>query len=103
MRIRKGDTVKIMKGKDRGKTGPILRVDVSAMKVVVEGLNRFKKHVRPRKQGEKGQIVEIARPLPIANVQLVCPSCNKTVRVGFEVKDGVKKRYCKKCKNILEK
>ncbi|MEK7543188.1 MAG: 50S ribosomal protein L24 [Patescibacteria group bacterium] len=103
MKIRKGDTVKIMKGKDRGKTGKVSYVNLDAMKITVEGLNMFKKHKKPRKQGEKGQIVEVARPINQSNVQFVCPTCNNAVRIGVQEKDGKRVRYCKKCKNILEK
>lgn len=103
MNIRKGDTVKIMKGKDRGKTGAVIRVFRDEGRVSVENLNVVKKHVRPKKQGEKGQVVGVPRPLSLSNVQIICSSCNRPVRVGFEMRDGKKVRYCKKCKAALEK
>lgn len=101
MKIRKGDTVRIMVGKDAGKSGKILHVYSTINKVLVEGLNLFKKHRRPRKQGEKGEIVSVARPLRVANVSLVCSNCNKPVRVGYKI-EGLKKiRTCKKCQNKI--
>ncbi len=103
MKIKKGDTVKIMIGKDSGKAGKIMKVDASNLTIVVEGLNLFKKHMRPRKQGEKGQIVNLPRPLYISKVMLICPSCKKAARVGFRLeKDGeIKVRYCKKCQSSI--
>jgi len=101
MHIKKGDTVKITVGKDRGKTGKVTSVDAKLGKLHVEGLNLYKKHVRPRKQGEKGEIVSVARPLDVSNVAIICPNCNKQTRVG-QRKDGEKKvRYCAKCKGAI--
>lgn len=98
MKLKKGDSVKILSGKDRGKTGTILHAMPNADKVVIDGLNVFKKRSRPRNQGEKGQTVLVPRPLPASRVMLVCSSCKRPTRVGFRV-DGAKKvRYCKKCK-----
>lgn len=100
MKIKKNDTVKIIKGKDNGKSGKVIRVLRKENKVVVEGLNLFKKHLRPRRQNEKGQIVQVPRPINVSNVMLVCPSCKKPTRVGY-VFEGEgrrsKKRLCKKC------
>ena len=98
MNIKKGDSVKIIAGKDRGKTGKILNVLTKEGRVSVEGINVYKKHVRPRKQGEKGEIVSLVRPLQVSNVQIICPSCSKSVRVGFRVNGAIKTRFCKKCK-----
>ena len=97
IKIKKGDTVKIIAGKDRGKTGVIFRVLTVRNKVMIEGLNVVKKRSRPRKQGEKGQTVEVPRPLATSNVMIICSSCKEATRVGFRM-DGAKKvRYCKKC------
>ncbi len=98
MKIKKGDTVKIMKGKDRGKTGLVVRAYPEDGKIMVEGLNLFKKRSRPKKQGEKGQMVEVPRPLPASKVMLVCGNCKKTTRAGFRMEGPRKVRYCKKCK-----
>lgn len=101
MRIKKGDTVQILTGKDKGKTGKVLSVFPSRERVVVEGLNILKKHRKPRKQGEKGQIVEMASPMQISNVSLVCPNCNKTTRVGYGTEGDTKRRMCKKCRTSI--
>ncbi|MEK7512772.1 MAG: 50S ribosomal protein L24 [Patescibacteria group bacterium] len=97
MRIKKGDTVKIIAGKDRGKTGKVQHIDRDGDRISVEGLNLFKKHVRPRRQGEKGEVVQVVRPMRISNVMLVCPSCVKPTRVGARFENDRKVRVCKKC------
>jgi len=97
MKIRKGDTVKILRGKDRAKTGKVVRILEKEGRVAVENLNVFKKHVRPRKQGEKGETVDVARPLPASNVAFFCGNCHQGVRLGFEIKDKKKVRICRKC------
>lgn len=99
MRIRKGDQIQIIAGKDRGKSGKVLRVISENSKIVVEGLNLMKKHMKPKKSGEKGQRVEIPSPISISNVMLVCPKCGKLTRVGFEISKESKLRICKKCKS----
>jgi large subunit ribosomal protein L24 len=97
MKIRKNDTIKMMAGKDSGKTGKVLKVMAGDGKVVVEGLNMMKKHTRPRREGEKGQRIEIPRAVDISNVIMVCPKCGKTVRVGYKMAGDEKSRICKKC------
>lgn len=102
MKIRKNDQVKIMTGKDKGKTGKVVSVLPKENKLVVEGINMYKKHVRGTPQQE-GRIAEIIKPITASNVSLVCPNCNKLTRVGFKVENGKKVRVCKKCnKEILE-
>ncbi len=97
MNIRKGDIVKILAGKDRGKTGKVLTSMPAEEKVVIEGLNTVNKRSRPKKQGETGQIVSVPRPIPASRVMLVCGNCKNPTRVGFR-KEGEKMvRYCKKC------
>lgn len=99
MNIKKGDQVKAIAGRDRGKTGKVLSVFASDERVIVEGLHIVKKHVRPRREGEKGQRVEIAGKANVSNVMLVCPKCGKATRVSF-IKTGKQKmRVCKKCKH----
>lgn len=100
-RIRKGDTVRVLRGKDRGKKGKILRMIPTEGRVVVEGLNLVTKHVRARRQGEKNQQVTLAAPVPIANVQLVCPQCAKGTRVGIERDQGERVRVCKQCRAFI--
>lgn len=101
MKILKGDQVKVLLGKDKGRTGEVLASFPKASKIIVKGLNMFKKHVKPQ-NGQKGGIVEKERSLLISKVALVCPSCSKSVRVGYNVdKNGVKTRICKKCQAPL--
>ncbi len=97
MRIKKGDTVLIISGKDRGKQGKVLDVFPKEEKIVVEGAAVRKKHVRPKKSGEKGQVVEKPGPMDISNVKLVCPKCGKTAKIEKKIIEGKKYRVCKKC------
>jgi large subunit ribosomal protein L24 len=103
MKIRKGDTVKILYGKERGKRGPVVAVDVKKQKVIVEGLNLYKRHLNGDGQTRTSEIVTIEKPFPISKVMLVCPVCNKATRVTVK-KDGKEiVRVCKKCgKDIAE-
>jgi large subunit ribosomal protein L24 len=96
MKLRKNDTVQVIKGKDRGKSARILRVDHATNRVIVEGLNIVKKAVKARKQNEKGGIKEIEASIAAANVMIVCKKCGPT-RIGHTIKDGVKTRTCRKC------
>lgn len=97
MRLKKGDQVKIMKGKDRGKTGSILIALHEEGKVIVDGLNLFKKRARPKRAGQKGETVLVPRPLAVANVRLVCKNCKEAVRSGYRFDGEEKVRFCKKC------
>lgn len=99
MKLKKNDTVKVISGKDKGKQGKIIQVFPVENKVVVEGVNNYKKHLKPRKQGESGQVIEFFAPLNANKVQLVCPKCGKLTRIGKQItSDGKKVRICKKCK-----
>ncbi len=99
MKIKKGDTVKLMGGKDKGKTGKVLRVFPVLGKMTIEGLNIGKKHRRPKAANQKGQVVEFPRAFPVSRAILVCPKCGKTTRVGYErSSEGVKSRKCHVCK-----
>jgi large subunit ribosomal protein L24 len=101
MKIKKGDTVKILTGKDSGKTGKILAVNPKKGKILVEGLNMFKKHRRPKKQGEKGEVIKISRPMQASNAMLVCPRCGQPTRIGYKIEANKKLRTCKKCKSTI--
>lgn len=102
MKIRKNDIVKIITGKDRGKKGKVLQVFSKENKLVVEGVNMMAKNVRPKKMGEKGQVVRYNAPTGAAKVLLFCSKCNQGVRIGFiTTKDGKKTRICRKCKNSI--
>lgn len=98
MRIKKGDTVKILSGNDKGKTGEVLSVIPKDNKIVVKGINVRKKHIKPRSQGEEGGIIPVECAIDSSVANVVCPKCGKETKVGYEVDDkGNKKRVCKKC------
>jgi len=98
MDFKKNDNVSIMTGKDKGKTAKITRVFPLAEKIIVEGVNMKKKHMKPKKSGEKGQIIQIASPIPSSNAMIVCQSCSKKTRIGKKVETkGKNIRVCKKC------
>ena len=97
MKIKKGDNVKMMSGKDRGKTGKVLAVFDSG-RLVVEGLNTIKKHTRARKQGQKGQIITKERSVSASSVALICKSCGLPTRIGYKLEKDRKVRICKKCR-----
>jgi len=100
-KIKKGDTIRIIAGKDHGKTGTVARVLSDENRVVVDGMNMRKRHVRPRASGAKGEIIQIPAPMNSSNVMIVCPKCGKATRVGYRVTDTAKARVCKKCKADL--
>jgi large subunit ribosomal protein L24 len=97
MTLRKGDNVYIRSGNDKGKTGVILSVLPLDGRVIVEGINVRKKHVRPRKQGQKGEIVRIPASFSISRVMIFCANCKKGVRAGINLDGDKKSRVCKKC------
>lgn len=97
MNIRKGDTVRVLTGKDRTKTGKVLEVMPKKQRVVVEGLNIHVRFSKPKRQGEKGQRLELPAGLSLSKVMLICPSCGKPTRVGHEVTPQGILRKCKKC------
>ncbi len=97
MKIKKNDQVLIIAGDDKGKKGKVLRSIPGSAKVVVEGANLVKKHIKPKKQGQKGQVASAPRAVSISNVKIVCPKCGKAARVGYESTGKEKYRVCKKC------
>lgn len=108
MRIHKGDKVLIISGKDKGKTGKVVKSlpacagRPSLGKVVVEDVNVKKKHTRPKKEGQKGQIIQMAMPVDVSNVKLICGKCDKPTRVGYKFLENKRKvRICKKCGNEI--
>jgi len=105
MKIKKNDNVAVIAGKDKGKTGKVLRVMPEAEKIVVEGVNLLAKHVKPRKAGEKGQKIYIPAPMHVNKVMLVCSQCGKSTRVGYRIVEGdvrqKKERICKHCKHAV--
>jgi large subunit ribosomal protein L24 len=120
MKIRKGDLVQVLSGKDRGKQGRIIEADPRKGRVMVENLNLVKKHRKPRPmkdssrmgqtQIQPGGVVELTAPLPVSNVMVVCPTCNRPSRVGYEFREDekgrrVKVRVCKRadCGEVLDR
>ena len=102
-KIRKGDEVLVITGKDKGKRGKVLRVIRKENRVVVEGVNIIKKHVKPRGMGQTGGIIQQEAPIHISNVMLICTKCGKPTRVGFRIlEDKTKVRICKKCKEVID-
>ncbi len=101
MKILKNDTVKILLGKDAGKTGKVLKVFPREDRVLVEGINVSKRHIKKTKEHEGG-IIDISKPVNISNIALICPSCKKESKVGYDIKNGVKNRICKKCKEVIK-
>jgi len=101
MKIKKGDQVKIIAGKDKGKAGKVLRVFREEKKITVEGLNIVKKHSRPKREGEKGQRIEVPGKINVSNVMLICPKCGKPARTGYKKTDAGKFRICKKCQSEI--
>ncbi len=101
MKIKKGDKVKIISGKDNGREGVVERVYKKAQKVVITGVNIYKKHVKKNDKMPQGGVVEIPRPLKVSKLMLICPKCGKTTRVGYEVEKNNKYRLCKRCKNRI--
>ena len=88
-------------GKDRGRTGKILRVLRVRERVVVDGVNMLKRHVRPRRQGQKGEVIQFASSVHVSNVELVCGSCGKATRAGYRLEGEKKIRVCKKCGSAI--
>lgn len=101
MRLKTGDTVLVTAGKDKGRTGKIERLFVKENRVLVAGINLYKK-AKKAAQGQKGGIIEFARPLPLANVALICPHCKKQTRIGMLLTKIDKARICKKCKRQID-
>lgn len=100
MKVKVGDNVAITKGKDKGKSGKIEKVLPKEMAVVVSGINMYKRHIKG-KYGQKSEIKDIVKPLPVTNITLICPKCTMKVRAGFKVEEGLKKRICKKCEQDI--
>jgi large subunit ribosomal protein L24 len=96
MKVRKGDTVIVTTGKDRGKSGTVIRAFPKTEKILIDGINVAKRHQRSRRTGQKGQIIERAFPINVSNVALKDAKTGKATRVGFKIEDGKKIRIAKK-------
>jgi large subunit ribosomal protein L24 len=97
LKIKKNDQVLIITGKDRGRKGKVLQALPKERKLIVEGINIKKKHIKPKRAGEKGQIVQIPGSIDVSNVKLICQKCGKGTRVGYKIVNKKKYRICKKC------
>lgn len=97
MKIKKGDKVKVITGKDRGAEGTVLSTKPQAQRVTVEKVNIIKKAMRPTQANPEGGIASMEAPIHVSNVQLICPSCKQPTRVSIKREDGKKIRVCKKC------
>jgi len=104
MKLKKGDQVKITIGKDAGKTGKVEKVFSKEGKIIILGINQYKRHMKARVPGQKSEIITITKPFSISNVALICQKCKKPTRVGFKILKDEKIRICKKCnEEISEK
>lgn len=101
MKFKKGDGVKVVKGKDSGKTGKIEKVFPKDNKVLIPGVNMYKRHLKARSQSQPSEIVNITKPLPVANVALVCPKCHVLTRIGTSSEGDKKIRICRKCEQAI--
>lgn len=101
MKIKKGDTVKVLYGKDSGKQGKVVAVDIKKSHVVVDGVNIFKRHLKGDGRTRVSEIVNIVKPMDVSKVILVCPNCGKTTRIGLRREDGKIVRVCKKCNKVI--
>lgn len=98
MRVRKGDTVVVISGNDRGKMGKVLKVELDSGRIIVEGIHFIKRHTKPSQRSQKGGIVEKEAPIKASNVLVYCPKCDKGVRVGKKaLQDGRRVRFCRQC------
>ena len=103
MKIVAKDKVYVIKVKDAGKTGEVAKVLTKTNKVVIAGINTVKKAVKASQKNPTGGIVEIAKPIQVSNIALVCPKCGKPTRIGYSIaKDGKKVRICKKCSGVVK-
>jgi large subunit ribosomal protein L24 len=101
MKLKKGDNVKVIRGKDKGKEGKIDQVFPKLGKVLIANVNMYKRHLKARSQTKPSEIVTLTKPLPEENVILVCPKCHKTTRIGYRIEKNVKSRICRKCNSEI--
>jgi large subunit ribosomal protein L24 len=109
MKVKKGDTILVISGKDKGKTAKIVKAFPKEGQILVEGVNLKKKHIRPKREGEKGQVVQLPAPINVSNAKVICPKCGKATRIGYKIEKSSdktsvkskKERICKKCKSKI--
>ena len=101
MKLKKGDNIKVVRGKDKGKEGKIEKVFPKLGRVLVGNINLYKRHLKARSETQPSEIVTLTKPLSEENVILVCPKCHKTTRVGYKIEKDIKLRVCKKCNSDI--
>lgn len=102
MKLKKSDQIIVLAGKDKGQKGKIEKVFPKSKKVLVAGVNIYKRHRRPRGEKQPGGIIDVVKPLPVSSVALLCPKCNQATRVGFRLDpNGQKYRICRKCQQVI--
>ena len=101
LKIHKGDTVRVMVGKDRGREAKVEQVFPKHKRVLLPGINQYKKHRKPQGEGKPGEIVTLSRPITMANVALICPKCKQPTRIGYRIAENKKSRICRKCENVI--
>lgn len=97
MKLKRHDEVLIVRGKDKGKKGKIEKVFTKEQKVLIPGVNLYKRHYKSRTQNKPSEIIEITKPFPVANVAFICPNCHKESRIGYKIDNKEKVRICRKC------
>jgi large subunit ribosomal protein L24 len=102
--LKKDDQVEVIAGKDKGRVGKVLKVLPAKNKAIIERVNMIKRHTKPTEMNQQGQIVEREAPIHVSNLQLICPECTKTGRIGRKIlEDGNKIRFCKSCGESIDK
>ncbi len=101
MKFKKGDKIKVVLGKDKGKEGKIEKVFPKTDRVLVLGVNQYKRHLKARSQKQPSEIVTLTKPLSVHNIMLLCSHCGKTTRAGFKIEESNKLRICRKCEKTL--
>ncbi|MBP7966943.1 50S ribosomal protein L24 [Candidatus Woesebacteria bacterium] len=102
MKIKQGDTIRVITGKDKGREGKVVRVYPKADKALIENINMFKKHVKKNEQNPQGGIIEVPRPIHISNIMIVDAKTKKPSRIGYQIEEGTKKRLIKKSKQVIK-
>jgi len=101
-KIKKNDVVLVTTGKDRGKSGKVVSLDPRRGVLIVDGINKFKKHAKPSNKYPQGGIIDITKPIRVSNVMIICPACQKPTRVSYKNEGKDKRRVCKKCGEVAD-
>lgn|SRR3989338_9190675 len=101
MKLKRGDEVKVIRGKDKGKTGKIDKVFPKEGKVAIPNINQYKRHIKAKSQSQPSEIVTITKPLAMTNVGFICPKCHEMARIGYNIENSKKVRVCKKCEQTI--